>query len=151
MASSRKTKSGSTPRALEHDDTPAVKAWLAALDDPRRPLVEAVRNAILGSSPAITEGVKWSSPSFHHHGWFAAVHVRSKTGVQVVLHHGAKVRGDAKLSETIEDPARLLTWKSPDRAVVSFNGADDFVAKRAAFMGLIRRWAAYQGELAGSP
>ena len=46
------------------------------MSDPLKPLVEAIRATILGADSQITEGVKWNSPSFYRHGWFATVNVR---------------------------------------------------------------------------
>jgi hypothetical protein len=150
MAASRraqKSKAGA-PSAREHDDTAAVTAYLSALEHPLKAVVEEIRSAILAADPAITEGIKWSSASFYCHGWFATANVRAKGAVQVVLHHGAKVRDGAALGQSMEDPARLLTWLSADRAVVAFTSGDDFQGKRAAFLEVIRQWAAYQARLA---
>lgn len=133
--------------APEHDDPAAVAAYLAALDHPLKPVVEAVRAAVLAADPAVTEGVKWNAASFYRCGWFATVNVRPKHGVLVVLHHGAKATAAAPRG-TIRDPAGLLSWPAADRAVVAFAGADDFAGKRAAFTDLIRQWAAYQARLA---
>lgn len=150
MAASRRAKKSEAgaPSAPEHDDTAAVTAYLAALEHPLKPVVEEIRAAIRAADPAITEGVKWSSASFYCHGWFATANVRAKGTVQVVLHHGAKVREEAALGQTIEDPSRLLTWLSADRAIITFTGGDDFQGKRAAFTAVIRQWAAYQARLA---
>lgn len=134
-------------RASEHDDTAAVTALLVALEHPLKPAVEAARHAILGADSAITEGVKWSSPSFYRHGWFATIRVRPKAPIQIVLHHGAKTQTEATLQQTIEDPSRLLTWKSPDRAIISFDSTEDFATKQMDFVALIRQWAAYQTQL----
>jgi hypothetical protein len=150
MAAGRKARNRgarATPTG-DRTDSAAVTAYLAALDHPLKPVVEAIRGTILGAYPAIAEGVKWNSPSFYCHGWFATANVRPRGGVQVVLHHGAKARADATLGRTIDDPAGLLTWLSADRAVVTFAGDEDFAGKRAAFVALIRQWAAYQARLA---
>ncbi len=138
-----------TRRTSEHDDPAAVAAFLAALDHPLKPVVEAVRRATLAADPAITEGIKWNSPSFYCHGWFATVNVRPKEGVLVVLHLGAKGRDDGTLRATLADPAGLLTWKSDDRALVAFADEADFRAKKRAFAAIVSQWAKYQTGRAG--
>jgi len=111
---------------------------------PLKPTLEKVRRTILAADPAITEGIKWNSPSFYCHGWFAAISSRKPTQVDVVLHCGAKVRADSNVKEMIDDSDHLLTWPSKDRALLSFTSAVDFQAKRQPFQRIIRQWAGYQ-------
>jgi hypothetical protein len=89
MGTSRKAR-GRTPAAAEHDDPAGVAAYLAGLDHPLKPVVEAIRATILGADPAVTEGVKWTSASFYRRGWFATINARARGGVQVVFHHGPR-------------------------------------------------------------
>jgi hypothetical protein len=150
MATSRKRGVGRTCAAREHDDSDGVSDYLKGLEHPLKPVVEAVRATILGVDSAITEGMKWNSASFFCHGWFATVSLRPKGPLQVVLHHGAKVRPGADLGRTMEDPLGLLKWLSVDRAAVPFANLDDFEAKRAAFSVVIRQWAEYQKQRANA-
>jgi hypothetical protein len=133
-------------RPPEHNDPGAVAAHLAGLAEPKRSLVAAVRSVVLSADPRITEGVKWNSASFYCHGWFATVRDNAKIGVQVVFHHGAKVKADAALGRSIDDPEGLLVWPSADRAVAAFASPDEFAARRTAFVSLVRQWAAYQAQ-----
>jgi hypothetical protein len=146
MSSERKTQ-----RHNEYDDTDSVNAYMKSLEPPLKPVVEAIRGSILQADSRITEGIKWNSPSFYCYGWFAAVNIRAKNGVQVVLHHGAKVRADTTLSSTIDDASHLLTWPSQDRAVLSFISTEDFQSKHEAFEKIIKQWANYQAHLANTP
>lgn len=117
-----------------------VSALLAALKHPGDAEIRAVRAIILGADPRIREGVKWNSPSYFTTEHFATFHLRGKTGIQVVLHLGAKGRPDARLREQVPDPAGLLEWKSADRAIVTFASAADVEAKRSAFGDIVRAW-----------
>lgn len=130
----------------EHDDTPGVSALVASITHPLKPTLEAVRQAILSADADITEGVKWNSPSFYCHGWFATIGSRKPTQLDVVLHCGAKVRADCNVSKAVDDADGLLTWPSKDRALLSFKSAADFQASRQAFQRIIQQWAAYQKE-----
>jgi hypothetical protein len=144
------TASGSAPKKLEYDDPDSVEAFMDALKHPLKPVVEAVRKTVLAADKSITEGIKWNSPSFYRHGWFATVNVRPNHGVLVVLHHGAKARSDADLGATLQDPSNLLQWLGKDRATVAFTDDADFQKKQSAFTKIIRQWAKYQAALADS-
>ena len=113
--------------------------FMAALDHSAKAEIEVVRAVILGASPDISEGVKWNAPSFFYRDWFATFHLGAKSGVQIILHRGAKVRD---YDGTIEDPAGLLIWLAKDRATVKFSGMTDIEAKSAALTAIIRQWIA---------
>jgi hypothetical protein len=133
----------------KHNDSPGVTALLTAMTHRLKPTLEAVRRTILAADPAITEGIKWNSPSFYCHGWFATIASHKPTQLDIVLYCGAKVRADSSVSEGIDDSQRLLTWPSKDRALLSFKSDTDFQARRQAFQSIIRQWAAYQKSYAG--
>lgn len=147
----RKRQTGSSNKAAvqpDHDNPPAVEAHLAGLLQPARSLVGAIRDAVVTADARVTEGIKWNSASFYCHGWFATIRDNAKTGVQVIFHHGAKVRADATLRQSIRDPGEMLTWPSADRAMVTFANSDEFARQRAAFVGLVVQWTAYQVQAA---
>ena len=137
------------PDRSEHDDSPGVTALVASMTHPLKPTLEAVRRTILAADPAITEGIKWNSPSFYCHGWFATIGTRKPTQVDIVLHCGAQPRGNCGVSDMIDDPNRLLTWPSKDRALLSFQSDADFQAKREPFQRIVQQWAEYQKTYAG--
>ena len=117
-----------------------VDALLAGLKHPHEPAILRLREIIRGVDRRIAESVKWNAPSFATSEHFATFHLRARAGVQVVLHLGAKARPDARLRSAISDPAGLLDWRAPDRAIVTFRDLDDVEAKRDAFAALIRQW-----------
>ena len=67
-----------------------VDEFMQALDHPRKAEIEALRTIIRGADKSITEGNKWNAPSYRTVEWFATMNLRSKTGMQVILHLGAK-------------------------------------------------------------
>jgi hypothetical protein len=133
-----------TARPSEHDDRAAVTAFLDALEHPLKALMETIRATILSADRSITEGIKWNTASFYSSGWFATINVRAKSGVQLILHHGAKIRKGGKTGSAIKDPSHLLTWLGDDRASITFSGPEDFQSKRAAFTNLIKDWVKCQ-------
>ena len=118
----------------------SVDAFFATTDHPHRDALLAIRRAILGADPSISEGIKWNVPSFRTSEWFATLHLRAKDGVGVILHFGAKKRDNLPPRDAIPDPAALLTWLAPDRAMVVFRDAADVEAKGKAFEELLRGW-----------
>jgi hypothetical protein len=144
-----KRDSGRLSTRSEHDDTCGVTALVATITHPMKPTLEAMRRTVLAADSAITEGVKWNSPSFYCHGWFATIVTRKPTQLDVVLHCGAKVRAGSEVSQTIDDPEGLLTWPSRDRAIASFGSDSEFQTSKQPFGRIIRQWAAYQKQSAG--
>src|SRR5262245_17635609 len=124
----------------KQDSSAAVDAFLATLEHPFKPEIKALRHLVLGADPAIAEGIKWKAPSYRTHEYFATTHLRTKTGIALILHLGAKVRADAEMATAIADPEGLLQWLARDRAMVCFADMAEIERRRAAFQALIRAW-----------
>jgi hypothetical protein len=116
----------------------SVDDFMVALVSPRKAEIEAVRQIILASHPEISEGIKWNAPSFFHKDWFATFHLRAKTGIQIILHRGAKIK-TAPMPE-IADPSGLLEWLGPDRATIRFADIDAIEARSGDLSSVIRAW-----------
>ena len=121
----------------------SVEGFIAALEHPYKAEIVALRQIILGADPRIAEEIKWNAPSFYTTEHFATFQLRAKTGAQLILHLGARVRETATSGITIPDPESLLTWLAKDRASVTFQNMDEIHAKRDAFTALIRAWIEY--------
>lgn len=130
-------KAPSKPAGSDVDD------FMRALEHPLKAEIEAVRAIIRGASPEISEGIKWNAPSFRCGEWFATVHLRSRDAVQVILHLGAKVRGDGAKGVLVEDPEGLLEWLGKDRASVKLRDMSEIRAKGGAFGEIVRGWVAH--------
>jgi hypothetical protein len=117
-----------------------VAAFLDALDHPHKPEILALRRIILDADPGIAEGIKWNAPSFRTSEWFATFHLRARSGVQVILHFGAKVRDTSGARAAIADPTSILAWLAGDRASATFRDLADVEARRSAFAAVIRGW-----------
>ncbi|ESQ92069.1 hypothetical protein ABAC460_04055 [Asticcacaulis sp. AC460] len=105
---------------------------------PAQAEIEVLRRLILAADPAIEEGVKWNAPSYRSGEWFATFHLRAKSGVQIILHRGAKVRADG--IGGIDDPEGLLQWLDPNRASVSFADMAQVETRGGAFQAILRQW-----------
>lgn len=117
-----------------------VDAFMAALDHPDKPAIEALRQIILDADPRIREGIKWNAPSFHQQDWFATVHLRSRQGLQVIFHLGAKVKDVDARTVTLKVPNDLLHWLSRDRCLVKFADTQDLQARKTALQEFVRQW-----------
>lgn len=130
----------SAAKAAKPTDDPST--FLAALAHPLKADIEAVRRAILGASPAITEGIKWNSPSFRTTEFFATVHLRATDQVQLVYHLGAKARPDLK-AMSVADPSGLIKWLGKDRGLVSLGAGDGLRKNLPALAAITREWIRY--------
>ncbi len=109
-------------------------------DPDRRATAEALSEAILAADPSIQAETKWNSASFRTTESFATLNTRTRAGVLLVLHLGAKARPDAKVRQEIDDQDGLLQWKSPDRAVVLWRDTEEAAVKRSALVAVVRQW-----------
>ncbi len=136
----RQTRPGRTSAA---DSTPAVAAFMAVLDHPFKGEIERLRALILQADPSIAEGIKWNAPSFRTSEYFATINLRTKVGVGVILHLGAKARALPPGGLGISDPEHLLQWLAPDRATVNFADSEALQAKAVGFQDIVRQWITY--------
>lgn len=131
---------GAPAAPADAQESPAVVAFLRELDHPLKEAIVALRQIILGVSPAIREEIKWNAPSFRTTEHFATFNLRAKDRVRLILHLGAKVKDTAAKGIEISDPAGLLEWLAKDRCLVTFSDGEDVLAKRAALESVLRAW-----------
>ena len=117
-----------------------VDGYLDRLDHPLKAGVQRLRAAILASDHGITENVKWNAPNFRYGGVDRATfRLQPGNRLQLILHRGVAVRDDVA-DFRFDDPAGLLEWATPDRAVITFADLDDVAAKQPAVVELVGRW-----------
>lgn len=131
------------PKLTSADTAAAVDQFMAALDHPFKAEIETLRRAIPAVDPSIAEGIKWHAPSWRTSEYFATTHLRSKTGLGLILHLGAKARELPEGGLVISDPTGLLRWLGKDRAQVEFSTAADLQSKLPALQTLLRQWIGY--------
>lgn len=129
---------GPTRKTTSADTPAAVDQFMARLEHPHKAAIEELRRIICASDPSIAEGVKWNAPSFRTTEYFATTHLRTKDGIGVVLHLGAKVREAPAFQ--LEDPRGLLKWLAKDRALMNFAGIEDVKAHEEAIQAIVRQW-----------
>ncbi|MBL8742002.1 MAG: DUF1801 domain-containing protein [Myxococcales bacterium] len=134
----------SKPKTARHksraDSSAAVDELMASLTHPHKDAIELLRELMLGVDGSVAEGVKWNAPSFRTTEYFATTNLRTKTGIGVVLHLGAKVRDLPANGLAIKDPSGLLKWLAKDRASLELADAADLKGKRGAIEKILRQW-----------
>lgn len=120
-----------------------VEEFLRTFEHPQKDVLLRVREIILGVDPSIQEGIKWKVPSFRTTEYFATFHVRSKKGMGLILHFGAKKREDLPQRSTISDPTNMLEWLSDDRAMITFASMEDVTNNEREFATIIRQWSSH--------
>lgn len=105
-----------------------VDAWFDRYDNPQKPLVLAVRDAVLDADPRVEETIKWQAPTFMFMGNIASFYPRSKRAVSLMFHTGA----------SLPDPDGVLEGEGNTSRVARFVDAADLDAKRVALQELVR-------------
>ena len=70
-----------------------VESWLARYDNPMKPVVQRIREIILGADDRIGECIKWQAPTFVYEGNMASFFPKSKQHASLVFHLGARIPG----------------------------------------------------------
>jgi hypothetical protein len=107
-----------------------VDEWMARYDNPMKPVVEAVRQAILAADDRVAECVKWQAPTFTYKGNIASFFPKSKAHASLMFHKGAEIEGDFPNLEGDGKEARTM----------KFTDLDDLAAKSAELQSIIRAW-----------
>ena len=126
------------PKAADADTTAAVDQFMSGLKHPHKSAIEALRQIVCGADPSIAEGIKWNAPSFRTTEYFATTQLRSKEGIGIILHLGAKARQSPSFQ--VEDPRGLIKWLAKDRASANFAGLEDVKAHETALRDVVREW-----------
>lgn len=107
-----------------------VDAWMVKYDNPQKPLVQAVREAILAADPRIGETIKWQAPTFVYKGNLASFFPKAKAHASLMFHSGATIPGDFPSLEGQGDQARTM----------KFHDAADLDRKTPELQRLVKAW-----------
>lgn len=133
-------KKTTTKHNSHADTTEAVDDLMKALVHQHKDAITHLRRIILGADGTISEGVKWNAPSFRTTEYFATTNLRTKKGIGIILHLGAKARDLPAEGLVIKDPDTLLKWLANDRAAIEFTDADEVKSKQSAIEKILRQW-----------
>jgi len=111
---------------------PEVDQWMAAYDNPMKPVVEAMRHAILDADPRVTETIKWQAPTFVYKGNIASFFPKSKKHASLMFHKGAEIPGAVP----------NLVGEGKEGRQFRVADLDDFKVKAGELAGIVRAWCA---------
>jgi hypothetical protein len=134
------SKTKTLGRSATADTTDAVNQFMAELNHSFKAEIEELRTIILSVDGSISEGIKWNAPSFRTSEYFATTNLRTKRGVGLILHLGAKVRELPGDGLKIADPTNLLKWLAKDRATVEFGSLKELRDSSGALKAVLRQW-----------
>ncbi len=115
---------------------PDVDAWLDAYDNPMKPVVAAMRDAILAADARVTETIKWQAPTFVYNGNIASFFPKSKKHASLMFHKGADISGDF----------RYLTGDGKEARSFKVGDMDDLSTKQDELQQIIRAWCDQKDE-----
>ena len=87
-----------------------VDTWMAKYNNPMKPVVERIREIILGADSRITEVIKWQTPTFFYKGNLVSFQPRAKRFASLLFHTGALIEGDFPSLEGGEQTARYVRF-----------------------------------------
>jgi hypothetical protein len=108
---------------------PEVDRWFDETDRPLEPLLQRVREIILGADERVTETIKWKTPTFAYKGNIVSFNPANRF-VSLLFHRGAEIPGD---HPRLEGDGRLAR-------TMRFADAGELEAGRAELEAVIRAW-----------
>ncbi|MEB2775873.1 DUF1801 domain-containing protein [Algoriphagus sp. D3-2-R+10] len=117
-----------------------VTEFLNLLEHPLREEIELIRSLILDTDSQLSENIKWNGPNYSYEGQDRiTMKMYPPKQIQLIFHRGAKVLS-LPAERLIEDPSKLMSWKSNDRAVISFKDLAEIKSNSSELIQLIKDW-----------
>jgi hypothetical protein len=107
-----------------------VDAWLAKYDNPMKPVVLGMRDAILAADKRIDECIKWSAPTFTYEGNLASFYPKSKQHASLMFHQGASIPGKHPRLEGAGDVSRVM----------KIGSLEELAEAKAELLAIVRAW-----------
>lgn len=85
-----------------------VDAWFKRYENPIKPVVERIREIVLGADKRIGECIKWQAPTFVYQGNLASFFPKSKQHASLMFHTGAQIPGKHPLLTGGGDTSRVM-------------------------------------------
>ena len=118
-----------------------INEFMHSLDESQREQVTLLHAIIAERHPELTEHIKWNSPSYVLSGIdLITFSVRPAYPVTIVLHMGATRPENKNGKPIMDDPSKLIEWKSDTRGIVSFANLDNIKAKKLQFATIVDQW-----------
>ena len=113
-----------------------VDQWMARYDNPMKPVVQRIREIVLGADKRMDECIKWQAPTFTYQGNLASFFPKSKQHASLMFHLGARIPGKHPRLVGSGDTSRVLKLGS----VAEANAAKSDIVK------IVKAWCAWRDE-----
>jgi hypothetical protein len=114
--------------------TENVDAWMAAYENPMKPVVQRIREVIMAADSRMGECIKWKAPTFTYQGNLASFYPRSKKHASLMFHVGAKIPGQFPRLVGTGDTSRNLKLAS----------LEEVDTARAELEAIVRAWIVWK-------
>ncbi len=113
---------------------PSVDIFMAEVNHPLKPVMEALRTIIKDASPKLSERIKWNAPSYYYKKDMAAFHFRNPEEIKIIFifYNG----------NMLEAEPGLLTGDYKDRRIATFSSLKEVKQKKSALTGFVKAWVA---------
>jgi len=115
---------------------PVVDAWFERYDNPMKPVVERIREIVLGADPRVDETIKWQAPTFTYKGNMASFYPKSKNHASLMFHEGARIPGTYPRLEGTGDTSRVFKVADLDDAEIA----------RPELESIVRAWCDWRDQ-----
>jgi hypothetical protein len=127
--------------------SPQVTAFLDQQSLARRSEIEQLRTLILAACPNLVESIKWNGPNYSEGGKDRlTLRIFPHNQLQLIFHCGTKASVGVEKAR-VPDSSGLLSWKSADRAVVSFTDSETLSSIKSELAFLIQAWITATREI----
>jgi uncharacterized protein YdhG (YjbR/CyaY superfamily) len=118
-----------------------VADFLLHLKHPLKPIMESLREIILGANKNLSEHIKWNAPSFcFQDDDRITFNLHKNDCILIIFHRGAKVKDTKGKEPLFKDTTGLLEWLSSDRGVVKVYSLEEVTEKKAKLLKLVKQW-----------
>ncbi len=122
------------PRAMPRNKQ--VDQWFSRYDNPMKPVVQRIREIMLGADKRIDECIKWQAPTFTYQGNIASFFPKSKQHASLMFHLGARIPGNHRRLVGTGDTSRVLKLGTLAEA----NAAKGDIQR------IVKAWCAWRDE-----
>ncbi len=119
-----------------------VTIFLDELHHSLRSEIELLRNCILTANDDLAENIKWNGPNYcinDKDRITMRIQPPTTKQIQIIFHCGAKVQEQPK-QKLITEEFDNLTWKSNDRAILTFKNIQDIENGKTDLTKIINVW-----------
>jgi hypothetical protein len=114
-----------------------VDPWIEAYDNPMKPVVQRVREIVLGADPRVDECIKWQAPTFTYKGNLASFYPKSRQHASLMFHVGAQIPGSFPSLEGSGDTSRVIKLPTIEAAE----------AARTELESIVRSWCDWRDAI----